>query len=173
LCIWYRVYISNGMKKRVLFVDDEPGTLLSCEANFRKMFEVYTAISADEALHVIHELNSDKDPDKHICAIVSDHRMPVKNGVDLLSEIKKIFPTPERVILTAFGSSELLLQAVKKADINYYLEKPMDIDKIVEIVSDATATYSLRFRRQQLKQEIEERSGQLEQINKELGIINP
>ena len=104
-----------GMAWEVLFVDDEPkarklvGGILSDEYLCR------VAESAEQALNFI----AVEVPD----IIVSDIKLPGKNGISLLSEIHCIHPELPVILITGHSEKSLAIQAIKAGAFDY-LEKP-------------------------------------------------
>ena len=81
------------MNEKVLFVDDEPNVLQSIRRGLRKQFDVHTAEGGDAAMQLLREKND-------FAVIVSDMRMPGMNGVELLSQVKQLWPDTVRMMLT-------------------------------------------------------------------------
>ena len=78
----------------VLYVDDEVNNLEAFRATFRRDFNVFTAISAKEAEGIL-----DAENDIHI--LITDQRMPLKSGTELLAESVRKYPYQIRILLTA------------------------------------------------------------------------
>ncbi len=88
----------------VLFVDDEVMILKAIKrALFRTGWKVHLAISGAKALQILEQENID--------FIVSDMRMPVMNGADLLEEVAKKHPQTVRIILSGFSDEEAAKRA--------------------------------------------------------------
>lgn len=85
-------------------------------------YDVRTASSGDEAL----ELARQESPEFAIL----DLKMPGMNGLDLMTEIKKIDPSTQVVILTGFGSIATAVDAMRLGAANY-VTKPADADDVV------------------------------------------
>lgn len=103
----------------VLIIDDEPELrnlikrLLELEG-----FTIQTAGTASEAIECLQK--------NEIDIIVSDVRLPDKNGLELLLIIKKQFPAIEVVILTAFGRIEDGVKAIKEGAFDYIVKGDED-----------------------------------------------
>ena len=65
--------------------------------------------------------------------IISDIRLPEMNGLELLSKIKSIDPNVFVIMMTAFGSVETAVEAMKKGAFDY-ITKPFDKDELLLII---------------------------------------
>ena len=109
------------MKKRILFVDDEPMVLNGLQRTLRKMrrdWDMTFAASGREALDVLGK--------KPMDVIVSDLRMPEMDGGRLLAEVKKQHPQVVRIILSGQLDQEMTLKSVQLA--HQSLSKPCDAE---------------------------------------------
>lgn len=107
------------MKKRILFVDDEPMVLKGLQRILRKMrheWDMTFTSSGKEALDILGK--------KPIDVIVTDLRMPEMDGGQLLAEVKKQHPHVVRIILSGQLNQEMTLKSVQLA--HQSLSKPCD-----------------------------------------------
>jgi CheY-like chemotaxis protein/predicted regulator of Ras-like GTPase activity (Roadblock/LC7/MglB family) len=116
--------------KQVLIVDDEPELLLSIRSGFENnnRFRLMTAANGKEALDILSKNKLD--------LVVTDLRMPVMDGVELLALMSESFPEVPNIVMTAFGTS-VMEQQLKKAGTLRVLEKPLDIDGLEQAVIKA------------------------------------
>ena len=106
-------------KKHILCVDDEPTILKSLERLFRKEeYDVHTAISGRDALSILEETPID--------LVISDYRMPEMSGVDLLKEVKELYPGTIRIILSAYADFNNVVEAINEGQIYRFCHKPWD-----------------------------------------------
>ena len=113
------------MADKILIVDDDED-LRSELASFLDDYPVIEARNGEEALKILKRANE-------IGLVILDVMMPGINGLDVLTEIKKDNPKLKTVILTGHSSKDVAIEALKnRAD--DYIEKPIFIDKIKEIV---------------------------------------
>lgn len=133
----------------VLYVDDEINNLISFKANFRYNCIVHTAKSTVEA----EELLS-KNP--NIRVIFCDHLMPNELGIDFLNRIKKTYPAPIRILLTAYANMEILVDSINKGNIYRFIRKPWVNEEITSAIIEANkfflTTSLLDKRNQELEQ---------------------
>ncbi|MCX5908585.1 MAG: response regulator [Deltaproteobacteria bacterium] len=120
------------MKKRILFVDDEPNMLEGLQRMLRGMreeWEMQFAASGPEALALMDQGPFD--------VVVSDMRMPNMNGAQLLAEVMRRYPQTVRIILSGHSDSEFTLKSVRAA--HQYLAKPCDPEQLKSVVIRACA----------------------------------
>ena len=85
----------------VLYVDDELNNLISFKAVFRIKYNVFTAISGEEAIKILS--------DTPINIIITDQRMPNMTGVEFLEKVIERFPDPVRILLTGYADMGAIL----------------------------------------------------------------
>ena len=126
--------MNEKMKKRILFVDDEPMILNGLQRTLRKMrseWEMTFTSSGKEALEILDTNAMD--------VIVTDLKMPEMDGTQLLTEIKKRHPHVVRIILSGHVKHDMTLQSLQIA--HQSLAKPCD----AEILKQAlTKLFALR-----------------------------
>ena len=119
----------------ILIVDDEKNYLVVLEALLSpEGFEVVTTSSAIDALGIV--LNSDLD------LVVADMKMPGMTGMELLEACKKIKPQLPVIIMTAYGTIETAVEAMKKHAYDY-ITKPFQNEQLKLTVKKALENYRL------------------------------
>lgn len=113
------------MKRKILIVDDEKPLRDALARWFRPNYECLTAPDALEALKIIRE-NED------IALMISDVRMPGEDGVTLLRKARELRPNLPSILLTAYGTVELAVQAMKEGARDFF-QKPVTDLKAFEI----------------------------------------
>src|ERR1043165_10126711 len=98
--------MNDHEKLKVLYVDDEQANLDTFRASFRRTFEVFTAISAEEATKILNE--------NTIHVLLSDQKMPGVQGTQLLEKAVKLYPNQARILITAHANIDALMVAVQK-----------------------------------------------------------
>ncbi len=132
----------DSTKPKLLCVDDEPEVLKSLERLLRSDFEVTTASNTSEALQYLEVENN-------YSIVLSDFRMPEKTGVELLSIVKKKYPTTVRAILSGQIDVSHIAHAINNAEIHRFMLKPWDNDYLKLQMQEAYQTH-LRLKEKQL-----------------------
>jgi DNA-binding NtrC family response regulator len=116
----------------VSIVDDElDGALLFCDA-LRTINGIQVFKFTDPILALEHLKTNAKD----YMLIISDLRMPVINGLQLLKTVKDLNPLIRTILMTAFQIDDSLLQEyTTKRIINGFLQKPIDLRQLLTEVN--------------------------------------
>lgn len=109
------------MKDKILIVDDDIAIAESLRFALRKDYELFFATGIKDALKIYNE--------EEIAAIVLDLKLGNENGMDLYAKLKEINPEVVVIIITAFGTIESSVEAIKSG-IFQYLTKPIDLDDL-------------------------------------------
>jgi HD-like signal output (HDOD) protein len=119
------------MKKRILFVDDEPNVLSGLQRMLRTMREEWEMVFAESGTKALEEMA--RQP---FDVIVSDMRMPGMNGAELLRETMRLYPATVRIVLSGHADRELVNQCVGVA--HQYISKPCDPEQLKSLIQNAT-----------------------------------
>lgn len=121
---------STMQKPRIAFIDDEPRILRSLKMHFRQSHEVFTTTDATELLTYInaHEVQ----------VVISDQRMPDKQGTEVLREVRDASPNTIRILLTGYADLNAVIDSVNEGEIYRYITKPWQNDELKKIVNKAT-----------------------------------
>ncbi len=104
----------------VLLVDDEPQACKWFARLYGDEFVVWTAASVDQALHLLA-------CSAHAVAVVlTDFRMPGRDGVALLRALRSDYPHVVRLLASAYADKDVALSAVNQGQVEGILEKPLD-----------------------------------------------
>jgi two-component system response regulator HydG len=134
----------------VLIVDDERSNLESLERIFaRERFRVALAASGAEALETVRR---DRPP-----VVVTDLMMPGMSGEELLRAVKAVSPETEVVLMTAYGTVETAVAAMKEGAYDF-ITKPVKRHAIVKAVRQALEKVSLVAENRALRAQIAELS---------------
>jgi two-component system NtrC family response regulator len=119
----------------VLIVDDEKNYLVVLEALLgREGYETITSVNAGNVIQLLKE--SDLD------LIITDMKMPGMSGMELLDEAKRIDPDIPVIIMTAFGTIEMAVEAMKKGAYDY-ITKPFQNEELMLTIKKALKTRQL------------------------------
>ncbi|MDZ4844678.1 MAG: response regulator [Chitinophagales bacterium] len=144
----------SEQKIKVLYVDDEVNNLVAFKANFRQLFQIFTASSAQEGTDIL-----DKE-DIHV--IITDQRMPGVKGVGFLESILERYPDPVRMLLTGYSDIEAVIDAVNKTHIYSYITKPWKNEELIEAIEDGYRVYLRNKERKELISKLTRTNEQLE-----------
>lgn len=130
-------------KLYIVCVDDQREVLGSVVRDLH-MFADWTITeeceSAAEAEELIEDLAAS---DKPVALIVCDHIMPGMNGVDFMAQLAADtrFPHLKKILLTGQATQKDTIEAVNKAKIDYYLEKPWNAKELEDVTRLQLSNY--------------------------------
>ena len=113
-------------KAHIFVVDDDPCILNSANLFLKKAgFECTCFENANDCLKNLYQQNCD--------LLISDVRMPDRNGIELLVEAKCIAPWMPVLVMTSYGNVPLAVEAVKKGAVEF-IEKPLEWENFLPLV---------------------------------------
>ena len=124
---------ADSLPIKVLFVDDEEQIIRLFQLGFGQDYDLLTANSGEEALHLLDEFE--------IAVMITDHRMPGMTGVELVKETNQRSPDTISIILSTFSDSDILLAAIHEAKVHDYWLKPWKVDEVRQRLDIAIALY--------------------------------
>jgi DNA-binding NtrC family response regulator len=134
---------------RIVVVDDEPAQRELIGGFLKKQgHEVVLAGSGGEALAHVR--------DRQVDLVLSDCRMPGMSGSDLLGKIREVNPEIPLLLMTAYGTVETAVQAMKEGAADY-LAKPLDLEELLVRLNRVAEQGRLRSEVRQLQQQLVER----------------
>ncbi|GIX47213.1 MAG: hypothetical protein KatS3mg131_1424 [Candidatus Tectimicrobiota bacterium] len=134
---------------KVLVVDDEVEMLTLLRSYLsREGYAVKTAPSAETALQLLEEHDFD--------VVLTDLRMRGMSGLELLQEIRAARPETQIILMTAFGSIETAIEAIK-AGAYHFVTKPVKLPELGVLVRKALSDRDLHRENRQLRQAVAER----------------
>lgn len=126
----------EGNKINVLYIDDEVHNLTSFKASFRRIFNITTAESAEEASKILEK------EDVHV--ILSDQRMPRMTGIEFFESITVSHPDPIRILITGYTDINAVIDAINRGQVYKYLTKPWNEEDVKNYIEKAFEVYQLR-----------------------------
>ncbi|MFZ4262048.1 sensor histidine kinase [Sphingobacterium sp. HJSM2_6] len=118
----------------ILYIDDEKNNLIAFKAMLRRRYTVHIASNTIEAVNI---LLTHLD----IRMIFCDQRMEGEQGVDFFERIKKEFPRPVRILLTALPDPEIVLDAINRGNVFRFMRKPWDEADMLSCIEEANRYY--------------------------------
>ena len=130
-------------KINIICVDDEREVLDSVMRDldyFSDTFNLEECQSAFECLDLLDELDAEQE---HVALIISDHVMPEKSGVELLSEVAedKRFSGTKKLLLTGLATQTDTIKAINNAKLDHFLEKVWDPEELLQTVKELLTEY--------------------------------
>jgi CheY-like chemotaxis protein/predicted regulator of Ras-like GTPase activity (Roadblock/LC7/MglB family) len=111
---------------KILIVDDEESMVFSIQDYLSSYAYCLGATNYEEAISLLEK-------EKDISLVISDIRMPNKDGFDLLMWLRENRPQVKVVMITAYGSPSVRALAKQKGAV-VYLEKPLDLEQLLQVV---------------------------------------
>ncbi len=138
-------------KPVILVVDDDKNTRDGLQRALQRHYVVHTAESAEAALAILGRV-----PDVDV--LLSDLRMPGMDGLGLLQRVRGQYPRMTCILLTAYGSVEAAVEAMK-GGADDFLTKPINLDLLDMIISRAVKSRDLEQRVESLESQLNEKYG--------------
>jgi two-component system response regulator AtoC len=135
------------LQEHILIVDDDPGLRESLELVLAaEGYEVVGAQNADEALGQLAH--------RPVDVVLCDLRMPGMSGMELLPELVRRLPGATVIMMSAYGSADLAIEAMKRGAYDY-LAKPFAPSEILLTIRKARERERLRRSNQLLRREVQ------------------
>jgi two-component system NtrC family response regulator len=133
----------------ILIVDDEDAQRSILKGYLEKKgYKIYSASSGTEGINVVQN--------NLIDIVLSDFKMPDKTGLEVLEAVKKINPEISFVILTAYGTIENAVKAMRLGTFDY-ISKPVDLDELDLMIERIIEHKNLKSEIQILKNQLKEK----------------
>lgn len=138
--------------KTILIVDDEKNIVSGLEEAFTlESYNVLTAYDGKEAWDKVNSNNVD--------LVITDLRMPMMNGNELVEKISSSYPTLPVIVLTGHGTIETAVESMRRGAVDFFT-KPVDLDKLFLVVKKSLANSELQKQNKKLTEEIEKLKNQ-------------
>lgn len=115
----------SGKKKSVLIVDDEKVMRESLRDWLKDDYDVTLAETGEETIELVKERDFD--------ALILDVRLTGKSGIDVLKEVRQIKPQMKSIIMTAYPSVELAVDAMKAGAVEFIVKpfSPVQLERLI------------------------------------------
>ncbi len=138
--------VKAELPHKILVVDDDRSITGALAVILKKAgYEALTTNSIAEAKSVLSSRSFD--------LVITDQRLADGTGIDLITHIKAQSPDTEVILMTAFGSIDITVEAIKRGAY-YYLEKPHPADRLLALVERALQFAALRIENKTLKRSL-------------------
>ncbi len=124
------ISLDRSVKKaRLLVVDDEERILSALKSMFRMRYHVFTTTDGNKALEFM------KKYQMHV--VVSDQRMPIMPGVELLRQAREISPASVRILLTGYSDLASIVGSINDGQVYRFISKPWNNQELQQTVAEA------------------------------------
>src|ERR1051325_9737162 len=110
------------MQPTLLIVDDEKTQREGLRAALEDRFDVYLAEDAKAAMDLLER--------EHFDVLLTDFRLPNEDGMRLIGRAKSLSRPPVCILMTAYGSEELAVEAMKRGADDYIPKRRLEIDEL-------------------------------------------
>src|SRR5882672_850896 len=149
-------------KPTLLIVDDEKPTRDGLRAAMEDRYDVYVAEDAATGMNLLER--------EHFDVLLTDFRLPNEDGMKLIARAKSLSKPPVCILMTAYGSEELAVQAMKSGADDYIAKGRMQIDELEMRIARALRGQSLEQENTALRQQLDTKFG-LENIIGESAVM--
>jgi FixJ family two-component response regulator len=150
--------VAQVKSQHLLLVDDEENVLNALVRVLRRDgYTLYTAKSVNQAFEIL--------ANNPIEVVLSDQRMPEKNGTVFLSEVKRSYPNTVRLMLSGYTEVGAVTEAINEGAIYKFLTKPWDDGQLRANIREAFHRFEIEAQNQRLHHEIEKVNADLLQLN--------
>jgi len=148
-------------KDKLLFIDDETNILNALRRLLRK--EPYDIVVTDSPEEALKFLASES-----FAVVVSDQRMPVMTGSELLEKAREIAPDTVRVMLTGYTDIQAAIEAINKGAVSRFLTKPWKDEELLLALQQSVEHYHLVGENLRLQELTKKQNEELSSLNESL-----
>jgi DNA-binding NtrC family response regulator len=142
---------SSGEKPMLLIVDDEKPTREGLRAALEDRYEVYVAEDARAAMELLER--------EHFAVLLTDFRLPNEDGMNLIARAKSLSKPPICILMTAYGSEEIAVEAMKRGADDYIAKGRLQIDELEMRIARSLQRQNLETENATLRQQLETKFG--------------
>ena len=135
----------------LLIVDDEKTTRDGLRAALEERYDVYVAEDAKSAMELLER--------EHFAVLLTDFRLPNEDGMKLIARAKSLSKPPICILMTAYGSEELAVDAMKRGADDYIAKGRLQIEELEMRIARALRQQNLESENANLRQQLETKFG--------------
>jgi DNA-binding NtrC family response regulator len=139
------------MKPTLLIVDDEKTTREGLRAALEERYDVYIAEDAKAAMELLESENFE--------VLLTDFRLPNEDGMKLIARAKSLPKPPICILMTAYGSEELAVNAMKQGADDYIAKGRLQIDELEMRIARALKQQTLEVENVSLRKQLDSKFG--------------
>ncbi len=138
-------------KPTLLIVDDEKTTREGLRSALEERYDVYIAEDAKAAMGLLES--------EHFDVLLTDFKLPNEDGMKLISRAKSLPQPPICILMTAYGSEELAVEAMKRGADDYVAKGRLQIDELEMRIARALKRQNLEVENVSLRQQLDSKFG--------------
>src|SRR5690349_3537179 len=139
------------MTPTLLIVDDEKTQREGLRAALEDHYDVYLAEDAKSAMDLLEK--------EHFDVLLTDFRLPSEDGMKLIARAKSLSKPPICILMTAYGSEELAVEAMKRGADDYIPKGRLQIDELEMRIARALRNQNLEAENISLRQQLDSKFG--------------
>ena len=139
------------MRPTLLIIDDEKTTREGLRSALEDRYDVYLAEDAKSAMDLLER--------DHFDVLLTDFRLPNEDGIKLIARAKSLPHPPVCILMTAYGSEELAVEAMKRGADDYIAKGRLQIDELEMRVARALRQQNLEVENISLRQQLDSKFG--------------
>ena len=139
------------MKPTLLIVDDEKTTREGLRTALEERYDVYIAEDARAAMQLLES--------EHFDVMLTDFQMPNEDGMKLIARAKSLSKPPVCILMTAYGSEELAVNAMKKGADDYIAKGRLQIDELEMRIARSLKQQTLEVENVSLRKQLDSKFG--------------
>src|SRR5258708_37993960 len=136
-------------KPTLLIVDDEKPTRDGLRAALEERYDVYVAEDAKAAMDLLER--------EHFDVMLTDFRLPNEDGMKLIARAKSLAKPPICILMTAYGSEELAVDAMKRGADDYIAKGRLQIDELEMRIARSLRRQNLETENVSLRRQLDSR----------------
>jgi DNA-binding NtrC family response regulator len=137
----------STMTPTLLIVDDEKTQREGLRAALEEHYDVYLAEDAKAATELLEK--------EHFDVLLTDFRLPSEDGLKLIARAKSLSRPPVCILMTAYGSEELAVEAMKRGADDYVAKARLQIDELEMRIARALRQQGLETENESLRQQLD------------------
>ena len=139
------------MKPTLLIVDDEKTTREGLRAALEERYDVYIAEDAKAAMDLLEAENFD--------VLLTDFKLPNEDGMKLIARAKSLAQPPICILMTAYGSEEIAVEAMRRGADDYIAKGRLQIDELEMRIARALKQQNLEVENVSLRKQLDAKFG--------------
>src|SRR5213075_3017705 len=145
------VTIDPRMTPAILIVDDEKAQREGLRDALEDRYDVYIAEDAKAAMELLEQ--------EHFDVLLTDFRLSSEDGMKLIQRAKSLPKPPACILMTAYGSEELAVEAMKQGADDYIAKGRLQIEELEMRIARVLRQQNLEAENQALRQQLDRKFG--------------